>query len=662
VLAFVSRAGNETEVEVTMADRMPELTVAQALVRFLAAQHVQRDGRRERFFAGCLGIFGHGNVAGLGQALSQYEDLLPYHPARNEQAMVHIAAGYARQRNRLGTFACTTSVGPGATNMVTGAALATINRLPVLLLPGDTFATRYPHPVLQQLEVPHDATVSVNDCLRPVSRYYERVERPEQLIPAALEAMRVLTDPAETGAVTLALPEDVQAEAFAVPTAFLEPRTWTVYRQPPAREAVSAAAQLIRDARRPLIIAGGGVIYSEATAALRAFVDAAKIPVAETQAGRGALVSDHPLSLGAVGATGTAAANALAREADVVIGIGTRWSDFTTASKSAFQDPGVRFININVAGFDAGKLSGLGVVGDAREALSQLGDALGGWRAPEEWERRAGEQSAAWAREVARLVAGPDDDGGGLPSQAQVIGAINDAAGETGVVVCAAGSAPGDLHKLWYARDPAGKGYHVEYGYSCMGYEIPGGIGVKLAAPEREVFVLVGDGSYLMLPGELVTAVAERIPIVIVLVDNHGYASIGALSRSVGSAGFGTHYRFAANGSLPVDDAAGAGLAQPAGSHVLPVDLAANAESLGARVVRAKTIADLRAALAEAVGVGGAGSIGPTVVCIETDRYAGVPGYDSWWDVPVAQTSEQDTVRAARQQYERDASAQRQFL
>jgi 3D-(3,5/4)-trihydroxycyclohexane-1,2-dione acylhydrolase (decyclizing) len=662
VLAFVSRAGNETEVEVTMADRMPELTVAQALVRFLAAQHVQRDGRRERFFAGCLGIFGHGNVAGLGQALAQYEDLLPYHPARNEQAMVHIAAGYARQRNRLGTFACTTSVGPGATNMVTGAALATINRLPVLLLPGDTFATRYPHPVLQQLEVPHDATVSVNDCLRPVSRYYERVERPEQLIPAALEAMRVLTDPAETGAVTLALPEDVQAEAFAVPTAFLEPRTWTVYRQPPAREAVSAAAQLIRDARRPLIIAGGGVIYSEATAALRAFVDAAKIPVAETQAGRGALVSDHPLSLGAVGATGTAAANALAREADVVIGIGTRWSDFTTASKSAFQDPGVRFININVAGFDAGKLSGLGVVGDAREALSQLGDALGGWRAPEEWERRAGEQSAAWAREVARLVAGPDDDGGGLPSQAQVIGAINDAAGETGVVVCAAGSAPGDLHKLWYARDPAGKGYHVEYGYSCMGYEIPGGIGVKLAAPEREVFVLVGDGSYLMLPGELVTAVAERIPIVIVLVDNHGYASIGALSRSVGSAGFGTHYRFAANGSLPVDDAAGAGLAQPAGSHVLPVDLAANAESLGARVVRAKTIADLRAALAEAVGVGGAGSIGPTVVCIETDRYAGVPGYDSWWDVPVAQTSEQDTVRAARQQYERDASAQRQFL
>jgi 3D-(3,5/4)-trihydroxycyclohexane-1,2-dione acylhydrolase (decyclizing) len=646
---------------------MPELTVAQALVRFLAAQHIERDGRRQQFFAGCLGIFGHGNVAGLGQALAQYEDLLPYHPARNEQAMVHLAAGYARQRNRLGTWACTTSVGPGATNLVTGAALATINRLPVLLLPGDTFATRYPHPVLQQLEVPHDATVSVNDCLRPVSRYYERVERPEQLIPAALEAMRVLTDPAETGAVTLAMPEDVQAEAFAVPAAFLEPRTWTVYRQPPAPEAVRAAVSLVRAARRPLIVAGGGVIYSEATTALRAFVEATGIPVAETQAGRGALVSDHPLSLGAVGATGTAAANAMAREADLVIGIGTRWSDFTTASKSAFQDPGVRFVNINVGGFDAAKLSGVAVLADARAALTQLGEALKGWRAPAEWERHAGEQSTAWADEVARLVSIPGDtdgageaDAGGLPSQAQVIGAINDAAGETGVVVCAAGSAPGDLHKLWRARDPAAKGYHVEYGYSCMGYEIPGGMGVKLAAPERQVFVLVGDGSYLMLPGELVTAVAERIEIVIVLVDNHGYASIGALSRSLGSAGFGTHYRFAANGSLPVDDAAGAGLAQPAGSDVLPIDLAANAESLGARVVRAATIDDLRAALAAA---GGRDSDnGPTVVCIETDRYAGVPSYDGWWDVPVAETSTQETVRAARAEYDRNSSAQRQFL
>jgi 3D-(3,5/4)-trihydroxycyclohexane-1,2-dione acylhydrolase (decyclizing) len=634
------------------------LTVAQALVRFLGAQDIERDGVRDRFFAGCFGIFGHGNVAGLGQALQQHRDLLAYHPGRNEQAMVHIAAGYARQRNRLGTFACTTSVGPGATNMVTGAALATINRLPVLLLPGDTFATRTPHPVLQQLEVPHDATVSVNDCFRPVSRYYERVERPEQLVPAALEAMRVLTDPGETGAVTLALPEDVQAEAFDWPEAFLAPRVWTVYRQPPAPEAVARAAGLVRAARRPLIVAGGGVIYSAATAALRAFAEATGIPVCETQAGRGALVSDHPLSLGAVGATGTSAANRLAREADVVIGIGTRWSDFTTASKSAFQDPGVRFVNVNVTSFDAAKHSGLPVVADARVALDALREALAGHRAPAGWERRAGEEADGWAAEVGRLVATPadgDPDASGLPAQAAIIGAINDAAGETGVVVCAAGSAPGDLHKLWRARDPDGKGYHVEYGYSCMGYEIPGGMGVKLAAPEREVFVLVGDGSYLMLPGELVTAVAERIPIVIVLVDNHGYASIGALSRSVGSSGFGTHYRRGTNGALPVDDAAGDALAQPA--DVLPVDLAANAESLGARVIRTRTVADLRRALVDARGADG-----PVVVHIEADRYAGVPDYESWWDVPVAEVSDDDAVRAAREAYERARGAQRVHL
>ncbi len=577
------------------------LTVAQALIRFLAAQHVERDGRRERFFAGCLGIFGHGNVAGLGQALAQYEDLLPYHPARNEQAMVHVAAGYARQRNRLGAWACTTSVGPGATNLVTGAALATINRLPVLLLPGDTFATRYPHPVLQQLEVPHDATVSVNDCLRPGVALLRAGRAPRAAHPRCAGGHAGPHRPGRDGRGD-AGPARGRAGrglrgAGRVPgAAHLDAVPAAACR----RRASAAAAQLVRGAQRPLIVAGGGVIYSEATAALRAFVDATGIPVAETQAGRGALVSGHPLSLGAIGATGTAAANRLAREADVVIGIGTRWSDFTTASKSAFQDPGVRFVNVNVTSFDAAKLSGVAVVADARVALDEL---LARSRRPprrprvgapgRRAERRLGERGDA---------AGLAHPGEGLPSQAQVIGAINDAAGETGVVVCAAGSAPGDLHKLWRARDPAGKGYHVEYGYSCMGYEIPGGMGVKLAAPEREVFVLIGDGSYLMLPGELVTAVAERIAIVIVLVDNHGYASIGALSRSVGSAGFGTHYRFAANGSLPVDDAAGGALAQPTGSDVLPIDLAANAESLGARVVRARTIDDLRAALAEAAG------------------------------------------------------------
>jgi 3D-(3,5/4)-trihydroxycyclohexane-1,2-dione acylhydrolase (decyclizing) len=625
---------------------MPRLTVAQALVRFLAVQETERDGRHQRLIGGCYGIFGHGNVAGLGQALQQYPELLAFHPARNEQAMVHIAAGYARQRNRLSTLACTTSVGPGATNMLTGAALATINRLPVLLLPGDTFATRTPHPVLQMLEVPHDATVSVNDCFRPVSKFYERVQRPEQLMPAALEAMRVLSDPAETGAVTLAMPEDVQAEAFDVPDAFLEPRVWTIYRQPPAPEALAKAAELIRAAKRPLIVAGGGVIYSEATETLRDFVDATGIPVGETMAGRGALVSEHPLSLGAIGATGGTASNRLAREADLIIGVGTRWSDFTTASHSAFQDPDVRFVNVNVAAFDAGKHSGLPVLADAHVALEQLHAALAGWRVEGEWERRAHEEALAWGEEVQRLVA--PDERHVPPSQAEIIGAINDAAGETGVVVNAAGSAPGDLHKLWRARDPAGKGYHVEYGYSCMGYEIPGGMGVKLAAPEREVYVLIGDGSYLMLPGELVTAVAERVPIVIVLIDNHGYASIGALSRSLGASGFGTLYRFSDNGSVPVD---------PAATDVLPIDLAANAESLGAQVLRAKTVPELRGALSNARG-----AVGPVVIHIEADRYRGVPSYESWWDVPVAEVSEGDGVRAAREAYEREHERQRQYL
>jgi 3D-(3,5/4)-trihydroxycyclohexane-1,2-dione acylhydrolase (decyclizing) len=616
------------------------LTVAQALVRFLAVQEIERDGERRRFFAGCFGIFGHGNLAGLGQALQQHQNLLPFHQGRNEQAMVHIAAGYARQRNRLGAYACTTSVGPGATNMVTGAALATINRLPVLLLPSDTFATRAPHPVLQQLEAPHDATLSVNDCFKPVSRFFDRIERPEQLVSAALEAMRVLTDPAETGAVTLALPEDVQTETVEVPAAFLAPRVWTVFRQPPAPAALDRAAELVRDARRPLIVAGGGVIYAEATGALAAFADATGIPVAETQAGRGALPSEHPSSLGAVGATGTPAANRLAREADLVIGVGTRWSDFTTASKSAFQDPGVRFVNINVAAFDAAKHSALAVQADAREALEALHDTLAGHRVDEAWTRRAADEAAAWGAEVERLVNAGHEP---LPSQAEVIGAVNAAAGPADVVVCAAGSMPGDLHKLWRARDP--KGYHVEYGYSCMGYEIPGGMGVKLAAPEREVFVMIGDGSYLMLPGELPTAVAEGLKLVIVLVQNHGYASIGALSRSIGSSGFGTQYR---RGN-PLDNGAPA--------EPLPVDLAANAESLGARVMRTRTIDELRAALEDAKAADG-----PVVVHVEVDRYAGVPSYESWWDVPVAEVAADASVRSAREAYERARRAQRQYV
>ncbi|MGA2013128.1 MAG: 3D-(3,5/4)-trihydroxycyclohexane-1,2-dione acylhydrolase (decyclizing) [Solirubrobacteraceae bacterium] len=630
------------------------LTVAQALVRFLAAQEVQRDGARSRFFGGCFGILGHGNVAGLGQAFQQDGSLLAFHQGRNEQAMVHIASGYARQRNRLGALICTTSIGPGATNMITGAALATVNRLPVLLLPSDTFAGRVPHPVLQQLEVFSDQTVTVNDCFRPVSRFFDRVQRPEQLYSAALEAMRVLTDPADTGAVTIALPEDVQTEACDWRAEFFAARVWMIDRRPPAVEALARAAEVIGSAQRPLIVAGGGVIYSEAMAALAALVDASGIPVCETQAGRGALVSDHPLSLGAVGATGSAAGNRLARDADVVIGVGTRWGDFTTASKSAFQDPGVRFINVNVTSFDAAKHSGVSLLGDARVVLEALRAALGerGWRAPESWSERAAVESAAWADTVAGLVAGTD----ARPlRQAEVIGAVNDAAGETGVVVNAAGAMPGDLHKLWRARDPAGKGYHVEYGYSCMGYEIPGSIGIKLAAPDRRVFCLIGDGTWLMLSSELATAVAERIPLTVILVDNQGYMSIGALSRSVGSAGFATHYQRAVSGGPVLDAADGTGLATSA--QRLPVDFAANAASLGARVVTADTIAQLRSALVDS-----ADADGPVVICVEVDRYAGVPDFAGWWEVPVAETSTDPNVQRARERYEHDRRAQRQYL
>src|SRR3954466_16103415 len=549
---------------------MPRITASQALVRFLAAQHVERDGVEQRFFEGCFGIFGHGNVAGIGQALYQYPELLTYYQARNEQAMVHTAVGFARMKNRLATLACTTSIGPGATNLVTGAALATVNRLPVLLLPGDVFASLRPDPVLQQLEDPRRGDVSVNDSLEPVSRYFDRIERPEQLMPAALSAMRVLVDQAETGAVTLAFPQDVQTEAWDFPEEFLRKRVWHIPRVLPDGDSLAAAAAAIRAAQRPLVVAGGGVIYSEATDALRALAERTGIPVAETQAGKGSLPYDHPSSLGAIGVTGTFAANRLAPPADLVLGVGTRWSDFTTASKTAFRDPDVRFVNVNVASFDAVKHGGLALVGDARVALERLAELLEGHAVDEAYRGEATRLNGEWDAEVERLYTlghGP------LPAQSEVIGAVNNATEPTDVVVCAAGAMPGDLHKLWRTRDP--KGYHVEYGYSCMGYEIAGGIGVKLAAPEREVVVLVGDGSYLMMPGELVTAVQERLKLTVVLVDNHGFNSIGSLSRSLGLQGFGTQYRFA-DGDRPVLD----GDDDP--PPTLPLDLAANAASLGA--------------------------------------------------------------------------------
>jgi 3D-(3,5/4)-trihydroxycyclohexane-1,2-dione acylhydrolase (decyclizing) len=626
--------GGAGDASPSSGGRTVRLTTAQALVRFLAAQHVERDGNRQRFFAGCFGIFGHGNVAGVGQALHEYPDLLTYYQARNEQAMVHIAAGYARMKNRLATLACTTSIGPGATNMVTAAAGATINRLPVLLLPGDVFASREPDPVLQQLEVPGRGDVSVNDCFKPVSRYWDRIMRPGQLLRSAPEAIRVLTDPAETGAVTLALPQDVQAEAWDFPLEFFDERTWHVPRPVPEPSLLEAAAEVIAGAQRPLIVAGGGVIYSEATDALRGFVDATGIPVGETQAGKGSLPYGHASSLGAVGATGTLAANRIAAAADVVIGIGTRWTDFTTASNTAFQHPDLRTVNVNIAEFDALKRGALALVGDARATIDALASLLAGHAVGDAYRDEVRGLVAEWDREVVRLATLGHEP---LPAQSEVIAAVNDVSAPTDVVVCAAGAMPGDLHKLWKTRDP--KGYHVEYGYSCMGYEIAGGLGVKLAAPEREVYVLVGDGSYLMMAQEIVTSIAEHAKLTIVLVDNDGFNSIGSLSRSLGEDGFGTLYRYRVAGSLGTDS-------DDSGER-LPVDLAANAASLGAHVIRSTSIASLRDALEEAKAVQQT-----VVIHVQVDRYEGVPSYESWWDVPVAEVSDLASVRRAREDYE----------
>jgi 3D-(3,5/4)-trihydroxycyclohexane-1,2-dione acylhydrolase (decyclizing) len=620
------------------------LTVGQAVVRFLAAQYSERDGDRYRLIEGCFGIFGHGNVAGLGEALLEAElnrpGVFPCYQGRNEQAMVHAAVGFARMRNRLSTLAVTTSVGPGATNMVTGAALATVNRLPVLLLPSDVFATRVADPVLQQLEHPSQRDVSANDTFRPVSRFFDRVDRPEQLPEALLGAMRVLTDPAETGAVTICLPEDVQAEAYDWPDELFRPREWHVPRPVPDASSIGRAAAVIRSAKRPLLVAGGGVIYSGLDLELHEFVSATGIPVAQTQAGKGALAYDHPQSVGAIGATGTTAANALAREADVVIGLGTRWSDFSTASRTAFAAPGVEFINCNITSFDAAKHSGLAVLGDARATIEAMSVALSGWQVEPAYRARASELARAWDETVERAYHLGHEP---RPAQSEVIGAVNASAEPRDVVVCAAGSLPGDLHKLWRSRDA--KSYHVEYGYSCMGYEIAGGLGVKLAAPDRNVFVLVGDGSYLMMSSELVTAVQEQINIIIVLVQNHGFASIGGLSESVGAQRFGTAYRYRNPATGRLD------------GGQLPVDLAANAASLGVTVHRASTIDELGAALAKAKS-----APGPVLISIDTDPLVPAPSSESWWDVPIAEVSELDSVTAARQTYLAGRSNQRDYF
>ncbi|MFN8620359.1 MAG: 3D-(3,5/4)-trihydroxycyclohexane-1,2-dione acylhydrolase (decyclizing) [Chloroflexota bacterium] len=622
------------------------LTVAQAVVAFLRAQQIERDGERGRFIEGVLGIFGHGNVAGIGEALeaeaaAHGADALRYIQGRNEQGLVHLAAAYAKQRRRMRAFACTSSIGPGATNMVTGAAMATVNRIPVLLLPGDLFATRRVTPVLQQLERPESQNVSVNDVFRPVSRYWDRIDRAEQLITALPGAFRVLTSPAETGAVTLALPQDVQAEAYDFPAHLFELRTWVVPRQRPDAALLAQAAELLMAAERPMIVCGGGVLYSEAEAALGELATRFGIPVTETQAGKGALPWDHALNLGALGATGGSAANAVARDADVVLAIGTRLSDFPTASWTAWQHPDVRFVAINVAELDAAKARALPLVGDARATIEELGALLAarGWAgvAP---ERRAAQEAlrGAWNAEVDRVLHLRTAQ---HVSQPEAIRLTMEAAGEDGILVCAAGSLPGDLHKLW--RSPRPGGYHLEYGYSTMGYEVAGGLGVAMAEPERRVHVMVGDGSWLMLSAELATAVQEGITMTVVLLDNHGFRCIRNLSGSCGGAGTFQDFRRRdpATGQLT--------------GEVLPIDYAANARSLGATVFTAHGPDELADALARSQAVAG-----PVVIVTETSTDEEVPGYDSWWDVPVSEVSDKPEVREAYEAYVRGIARIRQ--
>ncbi len=626
------------------------LTVGQAVVKFLANQWSERDGQEQRLIAGCFGIFGHGNVAGIGQALLQAElqtldgvegaPDLPYVLVRNEQGGTNAAAAYAKTKNRLQTYAVTSSIGPGATNMITGAALATTNRVPVLLFPSDIFSTRYPDPVLQQLEDPRSLDVSVNDAFKPVSRFWDRINRPEQLIGSLLAAMRVLTDPAETGAVTVCLPQDVQAEAFDFPVEFFRKRVWHIARPVPEPAALARAVAAIKASKKPLIVAGGGVIYSEASEQLRAFADATGIPVADTQAGKGAINYDHRMSVGGVGSTGAGSANALAREADLVIGIGTRYSDFTTASHTIFANPDVEFVNINVMAFDAAKHSATMVVADARETLVALQEALDGWTTDDGYQRRAVELDAEWQKVVDECY---HRDNQPLPAQTEVFGALNEMMGDKDVVINAAGSMPGDLQCLWRAKTP--EQYHLEYAYSCMGYEIPAALGVKLAVGDaQEVVAIVGDGTYQMLPMEIATMAQEGLKVIIVLLQNHGFASIGALSESRGSQRFGTKYRVRnAAGRLEGD--------------LIPFDLAANAASWGAEVLKCDGMAEFRANFEKAVA-----SDRLTVLYIETNLYGPNPPGTAWWDVPVSQTSELESTQKAYGEYVEEKKAQRHYL
>ena len=622
------------------------LTTAQATIRFLINQYSERDGKEYRLIPGTFGIFGHGNVCGIGQALLQNEldstpdgGVMEYYMPRNEQGAVHAAAAYAKAKNRLQTLAVTTSIGPGALNMVTGAALATTNRVPVLLLPSDQFATRYPDPVLQQLEDPRSLDVTVNDAFRCVSRFFDRINRPEQLMPSLMNAMRVLTDPAETGAVVLAMPQDVQAEAFDWPVEMFEKRVWHVRRPAVSETEMARAAAIIKSAKRPLIVSGGGTIYAEASQELRDLASATGIPVADTQAGKGAINYDHECAVGGVGSTGANSANHLADKADVVIGVGTRYSDFTTASHTQFKNPDVRFVNINVKAFDAAKHAGEMVVADAKLALAALKEALGDYRVSEDYSREIASEREDWFEKTAECYGAHDQE---LPAQTEVFGALNDMMGDNDVVINAAGSMPGDLQCLWQAKTPVQ--YHVEYAFSCMGYEIPAAMGVKMALPDSEVVAIVGDGTYQMLPMELATVVQENIKVIYVLLQNYGFSSIGSLSESHGSQRFGTRYRMG-DGNPHNED-----------GELLPVDIAKNAESWGIKVLKVHTIEEFRDAYRQAEK-----SEQAVMIHIETNLFGPNPPNCSYWDVVVPEVSRIESTQQAREEYEEALVDQRHY-
>lgn len=622
------------------------LTTAQATIRFLINQYSERDGKEYRLIPGTFGIFGHGNVCGIGQALLQNEldstpdgGVMEYYMPRNEQGAVHAAAAYAKAKNRLQTLAVTTSIGPGALNMVTGAALATTNRVPVLLLPSDQFATRYPDPVLQQLEDPRSLDVTVNDAFRCVSRFFDRINRPEQLMPSLMNAMRVLTDPAETGAVVLAMPQDVQAEAFDWPVEMFEKRVWRVRRPAVSETEMARAVAIIKSAKRPLIVSGGGTIYAEASQELRDLASATGIPVSDTQAGKGAINFDHECSVGGVGSTGANSANHLADKADVVIGVGTRYSDFTTASHTQFKNPDVRFVNINVKAFDAAKHAGEMVVADAKVALSALKEALGDYRVSAEYSREIADERADWFEKTAECYGAHDQE---LPAQTEVFGALNDMMGDNDVLINAAGSMPGDLQCLWQAKTPVQ--YHVEYAFSCMGYEIPAAMGVKMALPDSEVVAIVGDGTYQMLPMELATVVQENIKVIYVLLQNYGFSSIGSLSESHGSQRFGTRYRMG-DGNPHNED-----------GELLPVDIAKNAESWGIKVLKVHTIEEFRDAYRQAEK-----SEQAVMIHIETNLFGPNPPNCSYWDVAVPEVSRIESTQQARKEYEEALVEQRHY-